>query len=240
MKIPNGAKRKSPAQGLKRGFPTGFTLVELAVTSVISLVLVLTVGVLIVSGNKAWMRTYNSANKKMKQDAMTTTIAFGSMGRKSNRLNYTIYKINDNALTPALPKTTDPQEVVWGNAVEFRYWNVPLDKTDSHELMDVTKMATAYALFYLQDGTLKVDYGPYPPGAAPEDGGSRNTSGVNTKVLAENVSVDPDLGLDAFSHTTVGGVGQGAVRINVVLTDPADQETIRLMTGTLMRNIWPR
>jgi len=215
-------------------------LVELAVTSVINLVLVLTVGVLIVSGHKAWIRTYDSANKKIKQDAMTTTIAFGSMGRKSNRLNYTIYKVSGNTLTPALPKTTDPQEVVWGDAVEFRYWNVPLDKTDSHELMDVTKMATAYALFYLQNGELKIDYGPYPPGAAPDEGGARNTSGVSTKVLAENVSVDLDLGVGAFSHTTVGGIGQGAVRINVVLTDPVDQETIRLMTGTLLRNIWPR
>jgi len=64
---------------------------------------------------------------------------------------------------------------------------------------------------------------------------------VTTEVLlAEHVSVDKDSTAGAFSHTTVGGTGQGSVRINIVLTDPTDNETIRVMTATLMRNIWPR
>jgi hypothetical protein len=125
--------------------------------------------------------------------------------------------------------------------VEFRYWDVELDKADSHGLLDATKTATAYAFFYLDDGQLKVDYGPYPPGAVPDGGGSKNSSGIITKVLlAENVSTDKDSGVGAFSHTTVGGTGQGSVRINIVLTDPEDNESIRVATATLMRNIWPR
>ncbi|MHC4582055.1 MAG: hypothetical protein ACYS14_11410, partial [Planctomycetota bacterium] len=85
------------------------------------------------------------------------------------------------------------------------------------------------------------DYGPYPPGAVPEGGGSKNTSDVVTEVLlAENVSTDPNSIVDAFSHTTMDGVGQGSVRMNVILTDPEDNEEISVMTATLMRNVWPR
>jgi hypothetical protein len=204
----------------------------------ISLILVLAMGGLLVSGNRTWQRTYNSAHKKIKQDAEAVMIAFGSIGRKANRLGYIIYNINGSTFTPAVPSTSNPQEVVSGNAVEFRYWNVELDETDSHRVMDVTKTATAYALFYLRDGQLKVDYGPYPPGAVPTGGGNRNTSNITTTVFAENVSTDPGIG--AFSHTTLNGVGQGSVRINITLTDPADGESIKVMTAALMRNIWPR
>jgi heptaprenylglyceryl phosphate synthase len=131
----------------------------------ISLMLFSAVGLLLISGNRAWQQTYNSANEKIKQDADAVTIAFGSMGRKANRLGYTIYNINGNTFIPAVPNPSNPQQVVSGNAVEFRYWDVEFDQTDSHHVMDVTKIATAYALFYLKDGQLKVDYGPYPPGA---------------------------------------------------------------------------
>jgi len=225
----------------KYKFRSGLTLVELAIAMTINLLIVLAAGALLVGGNRAWQNTYNSTNKKLKQDALATIVAFGSVGRKANRLNYTIYKHEDGCYIPALPITTDPEEVVSGDAVEFRYWDVGLDETDSHDLMDVTKTATAYAFFYLDGDKLKVDYGPYPPGAVPDGGGSKNAAGVNTNVLlAEHVSVDKDSALGAFSHTTIGGYGQGSVRINIVLTDPEDNETIRVTTATLMRNIWPR
>jgi len=222
-------------------FRSGLTLIELIIAMMINLMVVLAVGALLVGGTRAWQRTYNSANKKLKQDALATTMAFGSMGRKANRLGYTIYNGDGSNFTPALPQTGNPQEVVSGNAVEFRYWDVELDKADSYSLMDADKTATAYVFFYLDGDQLKVDYGPYPPGAVPEGGGIKNASGVFTKILlAEHVSVDNNFAAGAFSHTTVGGTGQGSVRINIVLTDPADNETIRVMTATLMRNIWPR
>jgi type II secretory pathway pseudopilin PulG len=222
-------------------FRSGLTLVELVIAMTINLLVVFAAGALLVGGNRAWQRTYNSANKKLKQDALATISAFGSVGRKANRLGYIIYKIENGGYVPALPVTTDPEEVVSGDAVEFRYWDVELDKADSHSLLDVTKTATAYAFFYLDDGQLKVDYGQYPPGAVPDGGGSKNSAGVITKVLlAENVSVDKDSGLGAFSHTVIGGTGQGCVRINIILTDPEDNESIRVATATLMRNIWPR
>lgn len=219
-------------------FRFGFTIVELVITIAVATVLVLAVGVLLASGHRAWRRTYDSAHKKIKVDALTTMLAFGSMGRRSNRISYTIYETDGTTFTPAVPVTAEPEEVVSGDAVEFRYWDVGLDSEDSQDLMDVTKTATAYALFYLDDGILRVDYGPYPPGAIPVNGGGRNTSGVTTRVLAENVTTAADIG--AFSHTTVGGKGQGSVRINITITDPEDNESIKVMTATLMRNMWPR
>ncbi len=113
-----------------------------------------------------------------------------------------------------------------------------LDSTDSHNLLDPDKTATAYALFYLDGNVLKVDYGPYPPGAAPDGGGIRNTAGITTMVLAENVTKPDKIG--AFSHTVDNNVGMGCVRIDITLADPNNKESIKVMTASMMRNIWPR
>jgi len=212
---------------------------------VIALILLLTVGVVVTSGHRAWQWTYNTAHKKIKQDAEAVMLVFGSVGRKSNRLAFDysigespIYDITSGTFTPVQPESSgDEEEVVSGDAVEFRYWDVELDSEDTQDLMDVTKKATAYALFYLDDDKLKVDYGPYPPGAVPAGGGFKNTPD-RTTVLAKNVTTDVDGG--AFSHTTISGVGQGSVRINITITDPEDGERIKVMTATLMRNMWPR
>ncbi len=216
----------------------GFTLVEVIITSVVSIIIALSVGALLVGGNRAWSNTYNHAHKKIKQDAQNVMLSFGSMGRVSNRISYTIYNIYGSSFSAVEPEGEEEQEVVSGDAVEFRYWDVGLDSEDSEELMDVTKTATAYALFYIDEDKLMVDRGPYPPGAVPVNGGGKNTDEVTTTVLAENVSVDGDTG--AFSHTVINGTNQGAVRINITLTDPDDGETIKVMTATLMRNVWPR
>lgn len=212
-------------------------MVELVVTIIVTVVLVPVIGVLLIGGHRAWSNTYTSANKKIKQDAQAVMLKFGSMGRMSNRFSYKIYNINGSSYTEAKPQGTG-QEVVSGDAVEFRYWDVGLDAEDSQGLMEVTKTATAYALFYIEGDKLMLDRGPYPPGAVPVDGGDKNTNSVTTTVLAENVSFDPDAG--AFSHTVVNGAGQGAVRINITLTDPETGESIEVMTATLMRNMWPR
>lgn len=227
-------------RNMKYQFRHGFTLMELVIAMLISPMLALVVGILLVSGNRAWLRTFNSAHKKIKQDAQAVTITFENMARKTNRLGYTVYEANGSVFTPAVPKTSNSQEVVFGNAVEFRYWNVGLDKTDSYKVMDVTQTATVYALFYLDGNQLKVDYGPYPPGAVPAGSGVRNTAGVTTKVLADNVSTDSNTNIGAFSHTTLNGVGTGCVRINIILTDPEDNESIKVITAALVRSMWPR
>jgi len=229
-------KEKTAIQNKK--FHSGVTIVELLITMSIATILVLVVGVLLVGGQRSWQNTYDSAHRQIKEDAYAVTIAFGSMGRKSNRLGYTLYNKSGSTFSPAVPTTSNPEEVVFGDAVEFRYWDVELDASDSHDLMDVSKTATAYKLFYIENEKLLVDYGPYPPGGIPSGGGSRNTTNVVTTVLAENVTTNSDTA--AFSHTTINGVGQGSVRINITLVDPDTENTINVMTATLMRNIWPR
>ncbi|MBP7051171.1 MAG: prepilin-type N-terminal cleavage/methylation domain-containing protein [Phycisphaerae bacterium] len=217
----------------------GMTLVELVIAMAISLIAIVGVGMLIDGGNRAWLRAYKSANDQLNIDAQAIVAAFGAVGRKSNRGSYILYEISDGTLIPALPPANQPDSVVFGDAVEFRYWDVPLNTTDSYGLMDGDTTATAYALFYLEGDEMKVDYGSYPPGAAPSGGGARNTTGISTAVLAENVSVE--IGDGPFSHTTVAATGQGSVRLDVTLTDPNDNSrTTQVMTSTLMRNIWPR
>lgn len=221
----------------RKSYP-GFTLMELVIAMLISSILVLVAGVLIVSGTKAWQQTYNKAHTQAEEDTLAVTMAFGSIGRMSNRTDYVIYKVTGSAFTPAVSPTPSQETVVWGNAVEFRYWDVSLDAGDTHNLMNFKKdTATAYALFYLDGSQLKVDYGSIPPGAVPVGGGARNTSHVSTTVLASNVSTDPN---GAFSHTSLNNIGEGCVRINIILTDPNDGEQTRMMTSVLMRNIWPR
>jgi hypothetical protein len=220
-------------------YRSGFTMIEMIIAMTLNSIIVLSIGVLLIGGNRGWQNIYSSANCKAKQDAQATTLAFGSIGRKSNRLNYRIYNLNGSNLIPAAPKTSNPQEVVSGNAVEFRYWDVPLDETDSQNLMDNSKLATAYALFYLDGGKLKVDYGSYLPGAAPEGGGAKNNSGITTQILAENVTAGVT-GVGPFSHTMINGIGTGCVRINLTITDADSGKSYKVMTSTLMRNIWPR
>jgi prepilin-type N-terminal cleavage/methylation domain-containing protein len=221
----------------RKSYP-GFTLLEMMFTVLISSILVLVVGVLIVSGSRSWQQTYTTAHRQTEEDATAVTMAFGNIGRMSNRANYVVYTKTGSTFTPAVSPTPTVDTVVSGNAVEFRYWNVNLDTNDTYGLMNIAKTATAYALFYLDNGQIKVDYGPYPPGAVPAGGGPRNTSNVNTTVLANNVSNEPNIG--AFSHNTLNGIGKGCVRIDVILTDPTDGEQFQLLTSVLMRNWWPR
>ena len=208
----------------------GFTLVELMLAAVLIIIPVITVSVLLVNGQNAWSNVYESTTAPIYADSQAAMIAFGQTGRKSNRLSYSLYNVTSNTFTPAVPVTTNSKEVVTGDAVEFRYWDVT---QPNKSLLDTSVAATAYALFYLDDKTLKVDRGSYPPASVA--GGSRRTgNGVHTEILAENVT------RLQFSHTTFNGVGQGAVRIDLELTNPEDGETVSVKTSTLMRNIWPR
>lgn len=221
-----------------RKFHSGLTLIEMVVAMTIATFLVLVVGILLISSQHCWQQTYNSAQKKIKQDAQSVMLTFGIMGRKSNRLNYVLYNVGGSTFTPAAPNNNNDDEVVYGNAAEFRYWDEELQAGDPYDLMNVNKTATAYALFYFDGKKLKVDYGAYPPGGVPSGGGQRNASGITTTILADNVTPDPN---GAFSHTTISGVGQGSVRINITLADANNpNDTVKVMTSTMMRNIWPR
>jgi hypothetical protein len=216
----------------------GVTLVELVATIAITLVLALAIGILLNGGARAWGRVYDSAFSKKQTDAETIVATLDSIGRRSNRINYVLYHINQNVFTPVAADASQATQLLTGEAVEFRYWDVELNASDTNHLMDAGKTATAYALFYVTDGKLKVDYGAYPPGGVPAGGGARNTAGVTTMTLAQNVSASSTAG--PFSHTAMSGTGQGCVRLNVTLTDPNTGTQTRVVTAALMRNLWPR
>jgi len=216
----------------------GYTLIEVVITMLLSTMLAAGVGVLMVTGTRTWHKTYNSAYKNNRQAAQAVLITFSNIARKTNRADYVLYARLRGLYIPVL-SADDDTDIVVGDAVEFRYWDEPLDQADSANLMDRDKKSTAYAFFYIDNGVLKVDYGSVPPGAVPLGGGPRNTVNVTTRILAENVTADPDNG--PFSHTTVGNVGQGCVRINIAIADPDDEDNaVTVKTATLTRNIWPR
>ncbi|MBW2093135.1 MAG: hypothetical protein JRI34_13560 [Deltaproteobacteria bacterium] len=114
-------------------------------------------------------------------------------------------------------------DVVSGEAVEFRYWTESRSGRKLRTDTTAEKDPTSYACFYLTGDKLQADYGPYP--YSPY---ARKVA--RTVVLAENVA---DL---RFSRTTLNGIGTGCVRMDLTLKDPVDGEEVSVMVATLMRN----
>jgi prepilin-type N-terminal cleavage/methylation domain-containing protein len=208
---------------------SGFTLIEVIVTMAMTAMIVVSAGMLIHSGYRSWNRSFRNANCEMRLGGIDATTALGAIGRQSNRVEYYVYNVSGSTFTQALP-VTDPEEVVLGDAVELRYWNGSLQTG----YMDPSKTATSYALFYLDDGQLKVDYGDYPPGAI-NAAGHRNTPN-STATLASNVTYL------RFSHTTrnLAGDGKGCVRMKLIIRDPDTGDFRTYITASMLRNVWPQ
>ena len=214
-------------------FSAGLTLVELIIAVVASIIVLFSVGILLVSGHRGWNYAFNYANGPIQVNAMETMITFGSMGRRSNKSDYKLYQLSGDAYIPAVPTGPDPEEVVFGDAVEFRYWDADLNDG----FMDTDITGNTYMLFYVEEGKLMVDRGRYNP---PDDPGGVDSSGnkldgLSTRVLAENVE------FAEFSHTTenFAGDGKGCVRLNLRLYDEEEDQGITVKTATLLRNVWP-
>lgn len=239
-----GTRAEKTRKKFVKTMPTGVTLVELTMAMAISLLVFLAVGTLLVNGQKGWQQIYESAHKPIKQQAQFLMLSFGKVGRSANRNDYNLYTINGTTFTKAVPNPSSGQRVVFGDAVEFRYWDVELTSSpaDTYDLMNKNKMATAYALYYVQSGSLKVDYYRRGDGTAAvkavNASGVRNTSNIVTHTIANRVTKKDARGI--FTHTTFNGTNGGCVKINLVLTDPNDSETINVRTATFMRNVWPR
>ena len=135
------------AVGRNRNAERGFTMIELTMAIVLAIISILAVSVLLVNGQNAWTDIYQSTTDRVHADSQAVLITFGQTGRKSNRLSYALYNVSGNTFSPAAPLTTHPQEVVTGDAVEFRYWDV---SRPDKSLLDTSQSATAYALFYLE------------------------------------------------------------------------------------------
>ena len=209
-------------------------MVEMLMAMVVSSILVLSLGTLMVAGQRSWDQAYAAANHKMTSDAEVLMNVFGSVGRKSNRSSYVVYTRNKKKFIESEPESSDT-EVVYGDAVEFRYWDGGFEAG----LLDPEAVETDYAFFYIEDSELVVDYGRVRAdgtGALKKNGKKRNAD--RSMVLAENVSAG---GEGAFNHTTVAREGQGCVRIDVILHDPNEvEEDMRVMTATYLRNVWPQ
>lgn len=107
---------KRQIENRRNRFRSGLTIIEMITAMMINVIVVMAVGALLAGGNRTWQRTYDSANKKIRQDALATTLAFGSVGRKANRLNYRIYEVSGDTFIPAVAQTLD-EEIVSGDAV---------------------------------------------------------------------------------------------------------------------------
>ncbi len=218
---------------------SGVTLIELVIAAAISTLLVLIVGDLLVSGQRFWQQTYSDSQKQIKQDEQAIMIKFGNMGRKSNRMSsgsWQGYKVYTNH-GDTVRATTNPGTLIAdGNAVEFGYWNCDWDDAgfNPSTVVDKSKICTDYVEFYLTGSTFNAEYGVYDY----TQGGLKVP--VRTEIIAQNASAGT-AGMGVFSHTTdINGNGNGSVRINLKLTDPADGEFIVVKTATLLRVVWPR
>jgi len=215
----------------RRATRKGLTLIESVVAMAAACIVMLTAALLVSSGYRGWNQTFNNANRESRLGALDSMIALGAIGRKSNKMDYFVYRVDGSHFERVVP-LDNPEEIVVGQAVEFRYWDTELDA----DLVDPAITATAYALFYLDGGNLKVDYGPYPPGGVNASGNRITGASIKTITMAENVtSVE-------FSHTTrdSAGDGKGCVRMKLVITDPTDNSVKTTLAATLMRNVWPQ
>jgi hypothetical protein len=210
-------------------FAAGLTLVELIIAVVASIIVLFSVGMLLVSGHRGWNYAFNYANGPVQVNALETMLAFGSMGRRSNKSDYKLYQISGDTYTPAVPVGPDPEQVVFGEAVEFRYWDADLNDG----FMDTDITGNTYMLFYFEDGKLMVDRGLYPPGGVDSSG--NKLEGLSTRVLADNVEYV------RFSHTTknMAGDGKGCIKLDLRIYDEQEEQGITVRTATLMRNVWP-
>jgi prepilin-type N-terminal cleavage/methylation domain-containing protein len=215
----------------------GFTLIEVIVAMAAGFIVMLTVAMLVQSGYRSWNQTYRTANCDSRLDSIATTTSFGSIGRKSNKNDYYVYQVANATFTAPPVNPLDPDEILRGQAVEFRYWGTDLEA----DMLTPTSSADSYALFYLDNGQLKLEisdsaHGGIGPPAINSSGHRVNGAGATTVILANHVtSVE-------FSHTkkTPAGGGLGCVRMNLTINDPADNKSKTVIAATYIRNVWPQ
>jgi len=227
----------------------GFTLIELTVAMAIGFIVMLPVAMLIQSGYRSWNQAYRTANCDSRLDSIATTTSFGTIGRKSNKNDYYVYSVSGTTFAAPPVNPLDPDEILTGQAVEFRYWSTDL----AAAMLTPTSVADCYALFYLDNTNpdnvqLKLEisdptHGGIGPPAINAAGHRVNGTGATTTILANHVTSV------AFSHTkkTPTGGGLGCVRMNLTIkektnNDPANNQyrTVTVIAATYIRNVWPQ
>ncbi len=213
----------------------GFTLIEVIMAMAAGFIVMLTVAMLVQSGHTSWRKSYEAANCDSRLDSLSSIKAFGSFGRKSNKDStnqngYYVYRVAGSTFTQVVTEGI----VTDANAVEFRFWSTDL----AAGMLTPTSFADKYALFYLDDGKLKLDMGTStggPTGGAINASGYRATGAdVTTVTLANPVTKAQ------FGHTTTAGVGNGCVRMKLIINDPVDNQSKTFLAATYIRNVWPQ
>ena len=220
----------------------GFTQIELMVAIALCCIVMLPVAMLIQSGYRSWSQTYATANCDSQLDSIATTTSFGTIGRKSNKKDYYVYSVagsgSSTTFTAPPVNPLDPDEILTGQAVEFRYWSTDLTAA----MLTPTSVADCYALFYLDNGQLKLEisdptHGGIGPPAINAAGHRVNGTGATTTILANHVTSV------AFTHTkkTPTGGGWGCVRMKLIIdpNSPTDK-TKTVIAATYIRNVWPQ
>ena len=191
------------------GFRKGATFVELLVAAAISVLPLSAVGILFVGGHQNWHKTFDSSNRKIEIQGHAATVFFGNIGRKAYVDNCVLHSITESS-----------NSLVAGKSVEFRYWTQ--SQRHNPNSSDLRLSPTEYALFYLDDKKLKIDYGLFPFYI--------NQTSFKTFVIAENVE---DV---RFTRPIIGNVPQRSVNMEMTLKDPVRGDTVTIMATTLMRN----
>jgi len=189
------------------GLRKGATFVELLIAAAISVLPLSAVGILFVGGHQNWHKTLESSNREIEIQGQAATAFFGNIGRKA---------YVDNCVFHSITESSD--SLVAGKSVEFRYWTQSQRPNSS----DLHLVPTEYALFYLDEKKLKIDYGRFPFYI--------NQTSYATAVIAENVE---DV---RFTRPKIGNVLQRCVNMEMMLKDPVNGDVVTVMATTLMRN----
>jgi prepilin-type N-terminal cleavage/methylation domain-containing protein len=211
----------------------GFTLIELIMAMTIGCIVMLTVAIIVVSGQKSWTKAYDKANCQSELDAISAISSFGGFGRKANKKDYYVYSVSGTTYTQVTP-VANPEENLTGQAVEFRYWSTDL----TANMLSPASVADKYALFYVDSNSLKVDFGTSTGGL---HGGAINTANHRVNPTGGTYTLAHYVTSVAFTHTTkdIAGDGYGSVRMRLVLNNPADGESKTFLAATCLRNTWP-
>ena len=203
---------------------TGFTIIEMAITIVISTIIILAAATVMGSSQRGWNRLWNTIHSKTRSDSDNFGITFGAIGRKSNQKDYKLYKINNNSFTVATDN--DGDGVILGDAVEFVYWDTAFEDASLETRQNLlASTGNRYALFYIDDSDLKVDYGINPP--AIVNGNRKNPE--STAIIAENIKTNEV----EFSHEN-----KGCIRAKIVFEEDQNNKEIEIVTSTFLRTKW--
>ena len=132
---------KNGRKGLygKRRFVKGLSLMELMVTIAISIIPTSLIGVLLISGQYSWDKTYAQTNKQIEIEGQLAASIFGRVGRKAARNNCSFTSIIEDGSS----------DITRAKEVTFQYWCTG----------EVTNTLVAEtARFYFSNNQLKVAY----------------------------------------------------------------------------------